>query len=84
MTTIFRKVSIGLTKELATRLVKVKAIQIVAETDEGYEIHDTRLLRDQFGAPIKGKGIIRCFGTTHYVITKKYAEKLQAQWASET
>lgn len=42
----------------------------------GVEIRDFRPLAMRIMEPISGRGIVRCFGTTHFIVTAKKAAAL--------
>ena len=75
----FKKVSTLLTQDAAKELVKRSDIVIVAETSEGIEIRDMRGLVERLESPITGRGVLRYFGDTHMIITKKLAVKVGAK-----
>ena len=44
-------------------------INVRYQTNEGFEIIDMRPLCDRIMNPIEGRGVIRHFSSTHFVIT---------------
>lgn len=66
----------GFTVEQLKENPIVNGIQFIAKRSEGIEIIDRRSLVDRFKNEIKGRGVKRCFGTTHYVITENLYKKL--------
>lgn len=42
----------------------------------GYEVRDLRPLVVRLENPVKGRGVLRWFGDTHFVISAAYAVKL--------
>lgn len=42
----------------------------------GYELRDLRPLGDRITSPIEGRGIVRCFGSTHFIVSPAKAASL--------
>ncbi|MBA1204707.1 MULTISPECIES: hypothetical protein [Pseudomonas] len=78
MTTLV-KVATCLTPELARTIVKMACIVRISQTGEGVEIRDTRPLLDRLESPIEGRGVVRTFGSTHFVVTEDLAHRLDAK-----
>jgi hypothetical protein len=66
----------GYTRDQIVNNPITNGIQIIAKREEGIEIVDRRSLSDRFKNSIKGRGVKRCFGTTHFVVTESYYKKL--------
>ena len=75
MTTTTKKIG-GFTVEQLKNNTVINGIQIISKSDEGIEIIDKRSLADRFDKEIKGRGVKRCFGTTHFIVTEKLYNSL--------
>lgn len=73
------KLTTRLTPELAAVITEMRCIVRVGETPDGVEIRDARPLVEQIEAPIKGDGVVRYFGATHYIVTEAKSRQLNAQ-----
>ena len=73
------KVSTCLTPELARTVVEMACVVRIAETGEGVEIRDTRPLLDRLASPIRGRGIVRTLGDTHFIVTEDLAKRIDAK-----
>lgn len=73
------KLTTRLTPELAAVITEMRCIVRVGETPDGVEIRDARPLVEQIEAPIKGDGVVRYFGATHYIVTEAKARQLNAK-----
>lgn len=78
-TATLTKSSTLLTPELASQVVAMRCIVRIAQTAEGVEIRDTRPLINQMEAPIGGTGVVRYFGSTHFIVTEAKARSLNAK-----
>lgn len=78
MTTLV-KVATCLTPELARTIVKMACIVRISQTGEGVEIRDTRPLLDRLESPIEGRGVVRTFGSTHFIVTEDLAHRIDAK-----
>ncbi|MBA1280293.1 hypothetical protein [Stutzerimonas stutzeri] len=77
--TTFVKTSTLLTQELAAVIVRMACVVRISTTSEGIEIRDTRPLVDRIKSPIEGRGVMRSFGDTHFIVTEELAQKLDAK-----
>jgi hypothetical protein len=75
MTAITKKIG-GYTAEELKNNTIIKGIQFIAKREEGIEIVDRRSLADRFSNEIKGCGVKRCFGTTHFIVTENLYKKI--------
>ena len=66
----------SLTKEALENSPITNGIQLINTTSVGFEIIDRRDLRERLYNPIRGRGVKRTFGATHFVVTKSLFEKL--------
>lgn len=78
MTTLV-KVATCLPPELARTIVKMACIVRISQTGEGVEIRDTRSLLDRLESPIEGRGVVRTFGSTHFIVTEDLANRIDAK-----
>ena len=66
----------GFTKEQLINTEIKNGLQLIKESELGFEIVDRRDLRDRIYNTIKGRGVKRTFGATHFVVTEKYYNQL--------
>ena len=77
---LFNITKIGsFTREQAQQVSQSESIVITGKNENGVEIHDMRKLIDRIKTPIRGTGIIYCFGETHFIITEKKLKSLKKQ-----
>ena len=66
----------GFTAEVLSKTEIINGFQLISKSDIGFEIVDRRDLKTKIYNPIKGVGVKRTFSATHYIVTKKYYNKL--------
>jgi hypothetical protein len=75
MTTTIKKVG-GFTREQLINAELINGFKLVSITDEGFQILDCRDLKTRLFDRVKGAGVVRIFGTEHFIVTEKKYKKL--------
>jgi hypothetical protein len=72
---VLKKVG-GFTRDQLINTPIINGFKLINKRDEGFEIFDCRDLKIRLFDRVKGAGVVRTFGTEHFIVTEKKYKKL--------
>ena len=73
-----KQLTIAKTQTEMKKIIEIAKGSIYAEKHaEGFEVRDLRPIAKRFDKEIEGEGVIRCFGTTHFIVSADLLSKFQ-------